>query len=109
MIVLDDLRGKVEHTLPFSKAKVSLWSYPLAGDMLGSMDIDMITGQPKNNIDPLSIVVSIIAEWEFCDKENNPLPITKESVGKLSMTDFAYLSEQVQKITSSEPEVKKNT
>jgi hypothetical protein len=109
MIVLDDLRKKSEHVLPHSKAKIWLFDYALAGDMLGSLDIDIATGQPKNNIDPLNIVVSIIAEWEFCDRENNPLEINKENVGKLSMVDFAYLSEQIQQITSGlTPEVKKN-
>lgn len=112
MPVLNNLRKKLEYQLPVSQAKISLWEYPLTGDMLGSMEIDMATGQPKQSVDPMSIVVSLIAEWDFTDTEGNTLPINRENVSQIPMNDFAFLSAKIELITTAsslKPEVKKNT
>lgn len=107
MPVLKTERSKKTVTLPQSEAKVTLWETILAGDIASGLTID----KAKSSLSALDIVTALIAEWDFTDEKNNPLPVEKEFVELLSVDDFTFLMGQVNNITEEnniDAEVKKN-
>ena len=99
-IVLEGIRKKTEITLPKSKAKVWLWDDILAGEIMGGLQVDVM--KQSVNTDTFSIIVSIIADWNFIDKDGNKVAINAENIKKLSLTDFNVLAEEVGKLTEKE-------
>jgi len=96
-IILDNIRNKTEIKLPKSKGIVWIWDDILAGEMLGGLQVDNL-GQPeRTNI--LKIIMSIIADWNFIDKEGTKLEINEENVKKLPIKDFQVLTEKINNLT----------
>jgi hypothetical protein len=96
-IILDELRSKTKVLLPKSKAEVLLWDEVLAGEVLGGLKFNSV-GQVENT-NLIQIVVSLIADWNFIDKDGNKLPINEDNVRKLSLSDFKVITEQIERIT----------
>jgi len=108
-VVLSDLRKKKELELPKSGAKVWIWDDILAGDALGGMQFDP-AGQTTPNV--VKVVCSIIADWNFIDKEGKKLEVNEDNLKLLSITDFNVLASQISEVTAGqeiEPQKKKNT
>lgn len=110
MPVLTGLRQKIEIKLPVSKGTAWLWEYPLAGEMMGGMNIDPRTGGMANSISPIEVVKSLLADWDFTNDKGEKLPIDTENVKLLPVADFTLIVNHVTKITETmSPDVKKNT
>lgn len=97
-IILDNLRNKKEIKLPKSKATVWVWDELLAGDVLGGMQINALNKLESAN--PIMILMSVIADWNFIDKDGNKLPINEDNIRKLSIEDFVRISKEVEDITT---------
>ncbi len=65
--------------------------------------------QQSNNLDTnLELVLSQIADWNFADNEGQHLPVTSESLDKLSLKLLTWISTaQVEILTSQEEDKKK--
>lgn len=110
MPVLDDVRDTEEIVLPKTKAKIKLWKEFLAGDFLV-----LAENYQEGEKAPVGLVIKMlnrfIADWDFTDKENNKLPVTKENLEKLPFSDLEVLIEKftnVSKISTISNEQKKN-
>lgn len=109
--VLNTYRKKIEIKLPKTGGTVWLWNELLAGDFREMMGKTQITQDMTINAgDTFSILIKLIADWDFVNENNEKLPITQENIDLLPIKDLTKISEQVSKISGELTEdVKKNT
>lgn len=62
----------------------------------------LFSSNKGDNLDMAFVVLaSIITEWNFVDDAGEPVPITVDNVRLLSLTDFSYLSDIVERTVAS--------
>lgn len=108
MPVLQTDRPKKEVVLPKSGARVWVWEMILAGDIASGLTLDKVG---LSSLTALDLIASLVASWDFTDKQGVTLPVKAEYIKLLEFEDFNYLMEQVNAITQKstiDPEVKKN-
>ena len=99
-VVLDSIRKKKEIKLPKSGAIVWLWSDILAGEVMGGLQFDNL-GQLEKT-DSFKMLVSIIDDWNFIDKDGEKMPVTIDNLKKLSMSDFTVLVDHLSTVSKDE-------
>ncbi len=108
-VILDDIRKKKELKLPKTGGTVMVWDDILAGDTLGGLQMSAL-GEVQG-IDSVKIILTLIADWDFVNKDGDKLDITAENVKKLPMSDFNILANYVAEVSQAQtvsPEEKKS-
>ena len=93
---LVDTRKKIRIELPSYGKKDPAWIE--AVDDLSVSDIVEIQDMPEGKARTMSLLSTIIADWNFTDNSNNKLPITADNVSKLRLSDIPELLSLLQKV-----------
>jgi len=98
---------------PRSTISIKLPSFPdvevVMYEGLLMHQIRQITKVTEDYLAGLETIKMLIKSWDFVDENNNPLPVTEDSLGRLPSIDFGALMEVANKsIESMELKKKKN-
>lgn len=94
---LDSIRERVEIKLPKSGATIWIWNDILAGEIMGGLQTDSL-GRVKQ-ADSFHVIKSLIADWNFIDKEGEKMEISVDNIKRMSIADFNVLAQEVTKIS----------
>lgn len=76
-------------SLPDDEAYVEVWDKVLTSDVVGLSEY-----QDNKNRAAVEMLVNIIKDWNFTDKDGVKLPVTAENVNFLDIRDFAFIIEK---------------
>lgn len=117
MTVLNSKRKTVEITLPRTQAKVKIYEFLLAGEVI-AIEKEMMKAA-KVKYDPITFSIEkidfdatevmeaekkklelAIADWDLTDENGEKLEINQENIHKLPAQDFEFLRLKVDEILS---------
>lgn len=92
-VVLEDFRGEHEVELPgYPGSKVVIYDDVLFGD--AALLAPILEGKHTTEA-VMPVLMKLIKEWNFTDKEGVDLPITDETIGRLSIEALTHLAEAI--------------
>ena len=92
MAILKDFRSTKTLTLPnFPGSSVEIYSGVIFGDIKDGL-LSQSTGDIIAKF--VELIPLIIKSWNFTDEEGKDLPITKENINKLGVTDIEFLAKE---------------
>ena len=101
MPVLESIKKTKTITLPsYEGSEVVLYTDVFFEDVLGFENL-----QSPTTKEFIAFLPTMISSWNFTDKDNVPLEITAESIGKLRIADVNFIVEHVMEVLG---DVKKN-
>lgn len=115
MAVLSSKRKTVEITLPLTGAKVKIYEFLLAGEVI-AIEREMMKAA-KVNYDPITLSIEkidfepsevveaerkkielAIADWDLTDENGEKLAVNQENLHKLPAQDFDFLRLKVDEV-----------